>query len=126
MCYKVVIELALKQNKNLQKYLLNYQVIKTHFQAKSSNQSIILSIKNFDSGCRWFYRSGYPLEWYTAIRLYFLHSLGLRQSAPINIHPDCSGTLHRILNVGVPDPFSPDTHTKEKKTVWLCNTVQGI
>ena len=43
-----------------------------------------------------------------------LRSLGLRQSAPINIHPDFIGMLHRILNVGVPDSFFPHTHTKEK------------
>ena len=43
-----------------------------------------------------------------------LRSLGLRQSATINIHPDCSGTLHRILNAGVPDPFF-STPTQKKK-----------
>ena len=55
---------------------------------------------------------------YSAVRLHFLtglRSLGLRQSAAINIQPDCSGTLHRTLNADVPDPFFPDTHTKEKK-----------
>ena len=44
--------------------MLNYQAIKTHFQVKSRNQGIILLIKNFDPGRRWFYRpigSGYPL-----------------------------------------------------------------
>ena len=50
-----------------------------------------------------------------------LKSSRLYQSAVINIHPNCSGTLHRILNVGIPDPFFL-TPTQKKKAVWLRKT----
>ena len=55
-----------------------------------------------------------------------LRSLGLCQSAAINIHPDCSGMLHRILNAGVPDPTFPNAHTKRKVVVWLRETSAGV
>ena len=70
------------------------------------------SFKN-PSGNNFSNRYGLRLHFLTGLR-----SLGLRQSAVINVHPDCSGTLHRILNAGVPDPFFP-TPTQKKKAVWL-------
>ena len=62
----MVIKLARKQNKNLRKYVLNYQAIKAIFKAKSSDQGIFLSIKHLDPGRRWFYNvywfNRFPLE----------------------------------------------------------------
>jgi len=54
-----------------------------------------------------------------------LRSLGLRQSAAINNHPDCSGTLHRNLNESVPDPTFP-APIQKKVAVWLCETRNHI
>ena len=50
-----------------------------------------------------------------------LTSLGLRQSAPINNHPDCGGTLHRILMQVYQTLLFPPPH-KRKVAVWLRET----
>jgi len=46
-------------------------------------------------------------------------SLGLHQSAAINNHPDCSGTLHRNLNGSVPDPTFPAPTQKKSSSLAM-------
>ena len=55
-----------------------------------------------------------------------LTSIGLRQSAAISIHHDCSGTLHRILNADVPDPFFLTPTQKKKKRSGYVRLVSNI